>query len=318
MSNTVYFEEREGVEEKATAAISKILSLFPLEAKEKILRIAAGYQNFFTKLSEIHLRANRYLSLTLEGINLPVHYVFSPSAVEQILKLCCENSVYAYTESLREGFVTFQGIRVGVVGRAILAEGILKGVDTVTSLVFRIPHTVVGAGDKGVELFRALGEGQGVLVYSPPGGGKTTLLSDLACQLAIGKPPKRVAIVDCRGEISGKDFPKYALVDILRDYPKAEGIEIATRTLSPEVIFCDEIGSQKEAEAILSLQNSGVPLVASAHACSFAGLMQREHIRRLVYAGVFGGFIGIVAEKGEYRYQIDTETSMTAFPKGAE
>ena len=70
-------------------------------------------------------------------------------------------------------------------------------------------------------------------------------------------------------------------------------IEIATRTLSPEVIFCDEIGSADEARAILSAQNSGVPLIATAHAENREMLLRRPNIRTLYDNGIFRYYIGL-------------------------
>ena len=84
-----------------------------------------------------------------------------------------------------------------------------------------------------------------------------------------------------------KEMFENNLVDVLRGYPRAKGIEIATRTLSPEVIFCDEIGSAEEAKAILSAQNSGVPLIATAHADSRETLFRRPNIRILYENEIF-------------------------------
>lgn len=283
----------------------KILSLLPSEAREKILRVGNGYFGFEEKISEIRLRAKHHMSLTVEGENLPVAYSFSEEELSYILRICCENSVYAYTESLREGYVTFYGSRVGVAGRAVMEEGVLTGIDHIASLVFRIPHHIRGAADTAVSVFRALGEESGILVYSPPGVGKTTLLRDMAIQLSTGPKAKRVAIVDCRGELAGDDMGERAMVDVLRDYPKAEGIEIATRTLSPQVVICDEIGGFDEAESILAVQNCGVPLIASAHASSYSGLLQRTPVRLLLECGIFGAFVGVVLQNGQYSYHVD-------------
>ena len=286
-------------------AYQKILSLFAREVREKIERVADGYLRFYEKLSEIRLRANRYMSLTVEGKNLPIPYIYTAADLSQLLRKCCENSVYAYAESLREGYVTYQGSRVGVAGRAVMEEGVIVGVDHVSSLVFRIPHLVLGAGDVAADVFRRLGGREGVLIYSAPGVGKTTLLRDLAFQLSTGKNAIRVALVDCRGELSSLDFGEKAMIDVLRDYPKAEGIEIATRTLSPEVVICDEIGGYDEAESILAVQNCGVPLIASAHASSYEELIKRAPVRLLLECGVFGAFVGVVQENGTYTYHVD-------------
>ena len=112
--------------------------------------------------------------------------------------------------------------------------------------------------------------------------------------------------MDSRGELDCGQLPRGALVDILTDYPKAKGIELAVRTLAPELVICDEIGSAADAEAILSVQYAGVPLVASAHGDSPAAFARGSPIGELLSRGVFKILLGIERmPSGEYRYRID-------------
>ena len=108
----------------------------------------------------------------------------------------------------------------------------------------------------------------------------------------------RTVLVDSRGELSGGDYGRTSLLDILIGYPKHLGIEIATRTLSPEVLMVDEIGSRREAEAILAAAGCGVPLVATAHAGSPLELCRRPAIRPLIRAGLFATLLGLSREGG--------------------
>lgn len=289
----------------AADPLSGVMHVLPRSVSEQIRRMADGYAGFWEKLSEIRLRADRVASLTLEGRNIPLAASVSGPDMELVLHRCCEGSVYAYTESLREGYVAFGGCRVGVAGRAVMEDGVICGVDHVTSLVFRIPHNISGAAASAAEVFRRMGGRRGMLIYSAPGVGKTTLLRDLILRLSGGTPPLRVAVVDCRGELGGDFIGRGCLVDYLVDYPKAEGIEIATRTLSPEAVVCDEIGGFDEAESILAVQNCGVPLIASAHADSYASLLSRSPVRLLVECGIFGAFIGVHRVRGRYTYHVD-------------
>lgn len=288
-----------------TDAYETVMALLPPSVRKAILRVAAGSFHFEARLSEIRLRADRVCSLTLDGRNFPLGVYVSQRELEQLLHECCKGSVYAYGESLREGYLHFRGCRVGVAGRAVMEEGMVVGIDNVSSLVFRIPHRVAGAADVAVRVWRELGGKAGILVYAPPGVGKTTLLTDFAMQLSGGLHARRVAVVDCRGELGGQGWDKDALVDVLSEYPKAEGIEIATRTLSPEVIVCDEIGGYEEAQSILSVQSCGVPLVASAHGDSFLALRQRAPVRLLLECGIFGACLGIFKEGRRYEYKVD-------------
>jgi stage III sporulation protein AA len=131
------------------------------------------------------------------------------------------------------------------------------------------------------------------------------LIRDLASLLSGGEAPRRVALIDTRGELYMQKLFGHHLVDVLHGYPRAKGIEIATRTLSPEAIFCDEIGSAEEAKAILGAQNSGVPLIATAHADSREALFRRPSIRLLYESGVFRYYIGLRRHPQAVRFDFD-------------
>ena len=102
----------------------------------------------------------------------------------------------------------------------------------------------------------------------------------------------RVSIIDERGEISatlhGEPQNNVGLKsDIFDGYPKAEGIETAIRVMTPDIVVCDEIGSRKDTKALIGSVNSGVKIVATAHAGSIEELKSRKHIKKLLKCGVF-------------------------------
>jgi stage III sporulation protein AA len=116
--------------------------------------------------------------------------------------------------------------------------------------------------------------------------------------LGGGDEPWRVAVVDSRGELGmGLEDPALT-VDILTGYPRAKGVEIAARTMNPQLIVCDELGDPREAEAILALQNCGIPFLASAHAGSTEELLRREGLLRLHRGRVFGLYVGLRRQGG--------------------
>ena len=278
--------------------LARVLGMLPPALRLSLEALSGSRPRLYASLSEIRLRAGRAASLTVGGENLLLPY--SPGARElaELLSSLCGGSLYAHRESLAEGYLDLgDGIRCGVCGRAVTEGGRTVGVRDVTSLVLRLPHPVPTAGALAEEVFRTLG-GRGLLIYSRPGVGKTTLLRDLGRRLACGTPPLRVAMVDSRGELSGGDYGRSALLDILIGYPKAAGLEQAVRTLSPEVILLDEIGSRREAEAILATAACGVPLVATAHAATAEELARRPAIRPLLRAGLFGRLIALRREGG--------------------
>lgn len=245
-------------------------------------------------LAEVRVRGGRRASLSLYSAgkmsNLPLSHVASAAEVQTILGRACGGSVYAFEESLREGFVSLpEGVRLGVCGRAVVRDGVIHTLSTVDSLVFRLPHKPVRAGEALVKFFE--GSEGGILLFSPPGGGKTTALRGLIERVS---EKKRVAVVDTRGELW--DFSEGALVDILSGYPKAKGAEIAVRTLSPEVLVLDEIGAA-EAEALLSLSSLGVRMVASVHAVGAEDALAKEKIRALFTSLVFSSLWDVIGDR---------------------
>ena len=136
------------------------------------------------------------------------------------------------------------------------------------------------------------------MIYSPPGVGKTTLLRSLI--RALSHPPygMRLAVIDTREELAACGTVEESAAEWLSGYPRAAGIEIATRTLNPQLIVCDEIGEVGEAEAICAACNAGVPLVATAHGATAAAMLRRRGLRLLHEQGVFGSYVGLARRGG--------------------
>lgn len=260
-------------------------------------------------VDEVRLRVGRQASLSFADGNLMLDYVFSQQQMDEVFSRICDGSLYAHAHTIINGYVTLAGgIRVGVVGRAAMDKGEVIGVYDVSSLCFRLPHKIRSVGAPIVRLLRESEGDGGVLVYSPPAQGKTTLLGSVARELSSGVSPLRVAVMDTRGEL-GYSLDGHGLcLDILSGYPRPLGIEIAARTMNAQLMICDEIGAEDEARAIIAVQNCGVPLLATAHASALEGLLQRTGIRLLHDAGVFSHYVGIRRVSGErdYQYTIDT------------
>mgnify|MGYP002517521988 CR=1 FL=1 len=147
---------------------------------------------------------------------------------------------------------------------------------------------------------KTLRGGEGVLVYSPPAQGKTTVLRYLGRALSSGKDALRTVIADTREELAPSGFLQELSVDVLVGYPKAQAIAIATAFMNPEVIICDEIGSDDDVSAICEAQNCGVPLVASAHGDSVEALMRRPSLLALHKVSSFGLYLGVRISKNGF------------------
>lgn len=288
----------------------RILKYLPEKVSAVIFRFSENLRGKEAYISEIRLRANAPLSVSYGERNIFLFegktIICNEFEVAETLQKLCEDSVHTYSESLKEGFVSLEnGYRIGVCGRAGLSGDSIKSIYGISSLSIRIPHPIRNISSKLQALLCQNGTVESALFYAPPNIGKTTLIRDIASSFAGGRYAKRVALIDTRGEIYMREMFEDRLVDVLRGYPRAKGIEIATRTLSPEVIFCDEIGSAEEAKAILSAQNSGVPLIATAHAESREALLRRPNIRMLYENEIFRYYIGLKRKAEEKSFDFD-------------
>lgn len=259
------------------------------------------------RIEEIRLRAGGRCALTTDRGNVFLNTSVTLAELQGILTAMCGNSLYAYRDTINNGYITLRGgIRVGLCGRAATEFGGVLGVYDISALNIRIPSPIRSVGECICGLIRRMKKSAGVLVYSPPGVGKTTLLRSVAYKMSSGASPWRVALIDTRGELGCFDEMRGASMDVLSGYPKGIGIEIAARTLNAQLMVCDEIGGDEEASAIISAQNCGVPLLASAHGDTIEGLLRRTEIYRLSRAGVFGAYVRIERRSGggEYKYTV--------------
>ncbi|MCD7774624.1 MAG: hypothetical protein LUH40_03450 [Clostridiales bacterium] len=250
---------------------------------------------------EIRLRLNLPLAVCTQSC---VYFVGKDSTVSSIsfssaelitqddialsMSLMCEYSVYSHQEDIAEGFVTFgSGHRAGFCGSYVSENGCASAIRDITSVNIRIARDCPNAAD---ELIEAVYSGSDILpsiiIAGAPCTGKTTVLKNLAYRISseykLGF--RKTAIIDERCELGSKVGVN---CDILRGCSKHRGIEKAVRTLSPEMIICDEIGSHEEAEKIIFGLNTGAAFAVSIHADSYEDFLKRSTARELLLSGEF-------------------------------
>ena len=270
----------------------EIISLLPKRISEQLTKIDLN------DLCEIHLLSDRPMTLTISEKCIPFGERLSREEMQETVERLCQGSLHSYEECIKEGYIPLgDGFRAGVCG--ILSGG---GVQEITSIRIRIPRNVYGIGNSLVK--RIITENSGMLIYSPPGVGKTTLIRDIAA--TISSPPymKRVSVIDSRNEIYRRDAFLRSSCDFYHGYPKAKGIELAVRTMSAQYIICDELG-RNEAQMLLDTQSFGVPTIATAHAPSLEALLSRRIFAQLDSAGVFSVYVGISREGRGFSIKLD-------------
>lgn len=273
------------------AAENKFLEFMPPQVAAEIMRLCASRGVGASEVSEVRIRSVGKSSAVIRGERVPLLSRVCREDVKKCFLLLCDGALYAHRDNIREGFITLpHGIRVGICGQARYEGGVFVGVSDVASLVFRIPTHEASCADL---IYGAWAEAKrGLLIYSSPGVGKTTALRTLVSMIGKGKDALQVIVVDERCEFIPEEY-EFASVDILRGYRRKEGMEIALRVLSANVVCVDEIGSAEEALAILESLNSGIRFIATAHASSYSELARRVNIKALLEAQVFDVLVGL-------------------------
>lgn len=266
----------------------------------------------FEKLQEIRLRAGKPLVLRYEGeerflsgrgeilTEAAGAWLVTPRELRETMEFVGKYSLYAYEEELRQGFLTLPGgHRVGIAGKTFLEGDRVRGIRPVSCINLRISHQITGCADVVLPYLR---DGMGVhnsLLISPPRCGKTTLLRDLVRQISNGTDTVRghtVGVVDERSEICGccQGVPSLDVgirTDVLDGCPKAEGMMLLIRSMAPEVLAVDEVGGERDIEALETALFCGCRILATVHGNSLEDIRSKPLFERLLRERIFERFV---------------------------
>lgn len=281
-------------------ALVKITEHLPPCIKQTLLKLN---ENTFNSISEIRLRAEKINTVTLLGQNLYICYTGISKTASECMKLTqneldnfifsiCSGSVYSYENTIKNGYISRFGARIGICGNVIIKNSEICGFSKIDSVNIRVPCHVPCCSEKLLSKLpqNIFSSGKGILIASAPGIGKTTLLRDLSVKLSTNTGTSasyRVVVIDERNEIYIPELFENCSADIYSGIDKKSGFEYAIRCMSPEIIICDEIGSEKEADVIFSAHTGGISVIASVHASCLNDIYIKPSVKKLCDIGVF-------------------------------
>jgi stage III sporulation protein AA len=287
----------------------EILQIFP----HQLRRLLESMQIDFEQLQEIRLRIHAPLLVVYKNCEYFVtengtlshdkskSYLVSKNEMQETMEYIGNYSLYAFEDEIRQGFITIQGgHRVGIAGKTVMEAEHVKNIKHIAFINVRLSHQVKGCADKVIPYIIRGDEGVfHTLIISPPRCGKTTLLRDIIRQLSDGDKSRNgmtVGVVDERSEIGAcyMGVPQNDLgirTDILDCCPKADGMLMLIRSMSPSVIAVDEIGQKGDMDAIEYVINCGCRILATVHGSCIDDVKLKPILGRLVKEKIFERYI---------------------------
>lgn len=275
--------------------IEEIIRYFPINISSLLHKAIKQNEKLAEQIQEIRIRVGRPIILKLQNLDILIEYIVNQTEILQILEKICENSIYAYKNQICNGYITIKGgHRIGITGSAVVENEKIINIKYITSLNFRIARQVLNCSNKiiGQVIDEKNQDIYNTLIVSPPGRGKTTILRDLIRNLSNGIDEinfkgRTCGVVDERGEIAAmyKGVPQNDIgirTDIIENISKAKGIKILIRTMAPEIIACDEIGSKEDVEAIQEAIISGVKGIFTMHGRTLDDVKSNNQINKLI------------------------------------
>ena len=275
---------------------TQILKYFPIKVGQVISKQINNNQN----LEEIRMRSSKPIILKFTNGEKILQGLIETEDILQTLQSICDNSIYSYQNQICEGFITIKGgHRIGITGSVVISRGKVTNINYISNLNFRIARQIIGCSNNLLKYILDIPNNTiyNTLIISPPGAGKTTILRDTIRTISNGIEDlefkgKNISVVDERGEIAAmyKGVPQNDIgirTDILDNIKKSEGMKMVIRSMSPDIIVADEIGSKEDVEAINYAVCCGIKGIFTAHGSSIEDLNLNPAISELIKKQIF-------------------------------
>jgi stage III sporulation protein AA len=285
--------------------VETILKFLPKNIADLINKIPPHQKE---ELEEIRIRIDRPIEITMKGAPRFLSYIIRQEDAFHLMNKISQFSIYTLEEELKRGYITVSGgHRIGLAGKVILEDGKVKAIRDIASFNIRIAKEKIGIAEK-ITPFIFKDFWMHTMIIGPPQTGKTTLLRDIARIISTGKGEKgidayKVGIIDERSEIAGcvNGIPQMSFgprLDVLDACPKAEGMMMMIRSMSPDVLVVDEIGRVEDAEAIQEAVHAGIKLIMTTHGSSLEEVRNRPSLKSIIDQDIFQRFIVLNRSNG--------------------
>lgn len=253
-----------------------------------------------SRLQEIRLRIGKPLIIICNNKEWVSQKTIEKEELMEVLEYVSNYSLYAFENELKQGFITIEGgHRVGMTGQVLIENGEVKNIKHVSSMNIRISHEVLNCADIIFPYITQEKQILNTLMISPPRCGKTTLLRDLIRQVSDGNQWVRgstVGVVDERSELGGcyLGVPQNRLgmrTDVLDCCPKSKGMLMLVRSMAPQVIAVDEIGSAEDIHALEYAMHCGCKMIATVHGTSMEEIRKKPILEELVKSHRFERYV---------------------------
>lgn len=276
--------------------MKNVLKNLPIKMGEEILKVGN-----LELITEIRLRVGKNIKIYFGLKEEKLAYEVSAQDLIIILKNISSNSIYSVQQDINSGFVTIEGgHRIGIVGEIVVKDGKINNIKNISSMNIRIAREYIGVSDKVLKDVLVDDKVLNTIILSPPLCGKTTFLRDLIRN--ISNSGKNVCVVDERYEIAPMNMAKCLLdigerTDVISGGSKEMGMRIAVRSMAPDLVCVDEIGTHEDAEALRCLSRSGVAFIATMHGNTLKDVMNSD-IAILIEKGYVARIILLSNKKG--------------------
>lgn len=253
-----------------------------------------------SRLQEIRLRIGKPLIIICNNKEWVSQKTIEKEELMEVLEYVSNYSLYAFENELKQGFITIEGgHRVGMTGQVLIENGEVKNIKHVSSMNIRISHEILNCADIIFPYITQEKQICNTLMISPPRCGKTTLLRDLIRQVSDGNQWVRgstVGVVDERSELGGcyLGVPQNRLgmrTDVLDCCPKSKGMLMLVRSMAPQVIAVDEIGSAEDIHALEYAMHCGCKMIATVHGTSMEEIRKKPILEELVKSHRFERYV---------------------------